>query len=74
MFQVAEKAIVYFERAALMQPDEVKWHLMIGNITLFTRLKKFFASLCLNTVCPALYWMIAQIVISGRNKRKNCVG
>ena len=29
--KVAEKAIVYFERAALMQPDEVKWHLMIGK-------------------------------------------
>lgn len=29
--QVAEKAIVYFERAALMQPDEVKWHLMIAS-------------------------------------------
>ncbi|XP_042866439.1 intraflagellar transport protein 88 homolog isoform X1 [Penaeus japonicus] len=26
--QVAEKAISYFERAALMQPDEVKWQLM----------------------------------------------
>ena len=30
VLQVAEKAIVYFERAALMQPDEVKWQLMIG--------------------------------------------
>jgi intraflagellar transport protein 88 len=29
--QVAEKAIVYFERAALMQPDEVKWRLMIAS-------------------------------------------
>jgi intraflagellar transport protein 88 len=29
--QVAEKAIIYFERAALMQPDEVKWHLMIAS-------------------------------------------
>ena len=29
--QVAEKAIVYFERASLMQPDEVKWHLMIAS-------------------------------------------
>ena len=29
--QVAEKAIVYFERAALMQPDEVKWQLMIAS-------------------------------------------
>ncbi|XP_076068805.1 intraflagellar transport protein 88-like protein nompB isoform X2 [Oratosquilla oratoria] len=28
--QVAEKAIVYFERAALMQPDEVKWQLMVA--------------------------------------------
>ncbi|KAK3876729.1 hypothetical protein Pcinc_018509 [Petrolisthes cinctipes] len=28
--QVAEKAISYFERAALMQPDEVKWHLMVA--------------------------------------------
>ena len=29
--QVAEKAIVYFERASLMQPDEVKWQLMIAS-------------------------------------------
>ena len=29
--QVAEKAIVYFERASLMQPDEVKWRLMIAS-------------------------------------------
>ncbi|XP_064098521.1 intraflagellar transport protein 88 homolog isoform X1 [Macrobrachium nipponense] len=28
--QVAEKAISYFERAALMQPDESKWHLMVA--------------------------------------------
>ncbi|XP_069164782.1 intraflagellar transport protein 88 homolog isoform X2 [Procambarus clarkii] len=28
--QVAEKAISYFERAALMQPDEPKWHLMVA--------------------------------------------
>ncbi|CAL4120134.1 unnamed protein product, partial [Meganyctiphanes norvegica] len=28
--QVAEKAIIYFERAALMQPDEVKWQLMVA--------------------------------------------
>ena len=28
--QVAEKAIGYFERAALMQPDEVKWQLMVA--------------------------------------------
>lgn len=28
--QVAEKAITYFERAALMQPDEPKWHLMVA--------------------------------------------
>ncbi|XP_042208786.1 intraflagellar transport protein 88 homolog isoform X2 [Homarus americanus] len=28
--QVAEKAISYFERAALMQPDEAKWHLMVA--------------------------------------------
>ena len=31
LFQVAEKAIVYFERASLMQPDEVKWRLMIAS-------------------------------------------
>ncbi|XP_067008666.2 intraflagellar transport protein 88 homolog isoform X2 [Anabrus simplex] len=29
--QVAEKAIVYFQRAALMQPDEIKWHLMVAS-------------------------------------------
>merc|ERR1719356_58224 len=29
--QVSEKAIGYFERAALMQPNEVKWHLMIAS-------------------------------------------
>ena len=29
--QVAEKAIIYFERASLMQPDEVKWQLMIAS-------------------------------------------
>ncbi|XP_046992118.1 intraflagellar transport protein 88 homolog isoform X2 [Schistocerca americana] len=29
--QVAEKAINYFERAALMQPDEVKWQLMVAS-------------------------------------------
>jgi len=29
--QVAEKAIVYFERAALLQPDDVKWQLMIAS-------------------------------------------
>ena len=28
---MAEKAIVYFERAALLQPDDVKWQLMIGE-------------------------------------------
>ena len=28
---MAEKAIVYFERAALLQPDHVKWQLMIGE-------------------------------------------
>ncbi|KAL7647318.1 UNVERIFIED_CONTAM: hypothetical protein RMT77_000913 [Armadillidium vulgare] len=28
--QVAEKAIGYFERAALMQPDEPKWQLMVA--------------------------------------------
>lgn len=28
--QVAEKAISYFERAALMQPDEPKWQLMVA--------------------------------------------
>ena len=30
-FKVSEKAIGYFERAALMQPDEVKWQLMIAS-------------------------------------------
>ena len=29
--QVSEKAIGYFERAALMQPDDVKWQLMIAS-------------------------------------------
>uniref|UniRef100_A0A0K2V4U7 Intraflagellar transport protein 88 homolog [Monodelphis domestica] n=1 Tax=Lepeophtheirus salmonis TaxID=72036 RepID=A0A0K2V4U7_LEPSM len=29
--QISEKAIDYFERAALMQPDEVKWQLMIAS-------------------------------------------
>uniref|UniRef100_T1IRH6 Intraflagellar transport protein 88 homolog n=1 Tax=Strigamia maritima TaxID=126957 RepID=T1IRH6_STRMM len=29
--QLAEKAIDYFERAAIMQPDEVKWKLMIAS-------------------------------------------
>merc|ERR550539_1788188 len=29
--QVSEKAIGYFERASLMQPDEVKWRLMIAS-------------------------------------------
>ena len=29
--KVSEKAIGYFERAALMQPDEVKWQLMIAS-------------------------------------------
>ena len=28
---MSEKAIGYFERASLMQPDEVKWHLMIAS-------------------------------------------
>lgn len=28
---MSEKAIGYFERAALMQPDEVKWRLMIAS-------------------------------------------
>ncbi len=31
LFQVSEKAIGYFERAALMQPDDVKWQLMIAS-------------------------------------------
>ena len=31
MLKVSEKAIGYFERAALMQPDEVKWQLMIAS-------------------------------------------
>ena len=31
MTQVSEKAIGYFERAALMQPDDVKWQLMIAS-------------------------------------------
>jgi len=29
--QLAEKAIGYFERAAIMQPNEVKWQLMIAS-------------------------------------------
>lgn len=29
--QVSEKAISYFERASLMQPDDVKWQLMIAS-------------------------------------------
>ena len=29
--QVSEKAIGYFERAALMQPDDVRWQLMIAS-------------------------------------------
>jgi intraflagellar transport protein 88 len=29
--QVAEKALGYFERAALMQPNEVKWQLMSAS-------------------------------------------
>jgi intraflagellar transport protein 88 len=29
--QVAEKALGYFERAALMQPSEVKWQLMAAS-------------------------------------------
>jgi len=29
--QVSEKAIGYFERASLMQPDDVKWQLMIAS-------------------------------------------
>ena len=29
--QVSEKAIMYFERAALMQPTEVKWQLMVAS-------------------------------------------
>ena len=28
---MSEKAIGYFERASLMQPDEVKWRLMISS-------------------------------------------
>ena len=28
---MSEKAIGYFERASLMQPDEVKWRLMIAS-------------------------------------------
>ena len=31
ILKVSEKAIGYFERAALMQPDEVKWQLMIAS-------------------------------------------
>ena len=31
LLQVSEKAIGYFERASLMQPDEVKWRLMIAS-------------------------------------------
>ena len=29
--QVSEKAIGYFERASLMQPDDVRWQLMIAS-------------------------------------------
>uniref|UniRef100_A0A5S6Q5S1 UDP-N-acetylglucosamine--peptide N-acetylglucosaminyltransferase SPINDLY n=1 Tax=Trichuris muris TaxID=70415 RepID=A0A5S6Q5S1_TRIMR len=29
--ELSEKAIEYFEQAALIQPDEVKWHLMVAN-------------------------------------------
>ena len=29
--QVSEKAILYFERATLIQPAEVKWHLIIAS-------------------------------------------
>ena len=29
--QVSEKAIAYFERASLMQPDDVRWQLMIAS-------------------------------------------
>ena len=28
--QYAEKAIEYFERAALMQPDQAKWQMMVA--------------------------------------------
>ena len=28
---MSEKAIGYFERASLMQPDEVRWQLMIAS-------------------------------------------
>ncbi|GMR61673.1 hypothetical protein PMAYCL1PPCAC_31868 [Pristionchus mayeri] len=31
--QFAEKAITYFEKAALMQPSEIKWHMMIASCT-----------------------------------------
>ncbi|GMT29246.1 hypothetical protein PFISCL1PPCAC_20543, partial [Pristionchus fissidentatus] len=31
--QFAEKAVTYFEKAALMQPDEIKWHMMIASCT-----------------------------------------
>ena len=29
--QVSEKVIAYFERASLMQPDDVRWQLMIAS-------------------------------------------
>ncbi|CDW52387.1 intraflagellar transport protein 88 [Trichuris trichiura] len=29
--ELTEKAIAYFERAAMIQPNEVKWHLMVAN-------------------------------------------
>lgn len=29
--QVAEKAVAYYEKAALMQPTEPKWRLLIGS-------------------------------------------
>eukprot|EP00080_Pristionchus_pacificus_P009379 PDM69399.1 osm-5 [Pristionchus pacificus] len=31
--QFAEKAVTYFEKAALMQPNEIKWHMMIASCT-----------------------------------------
>lgn len=29
--QVVEKALVYFEKASLMQPNEPKWHMMVAG-------------------------------------------
>ena len=54
--QVSEKAIGYFERAALMQPDDVKWQLMIASCyrrsVLIIFLTSYFISFVLYSLLP----------------------